>query len=153
MDLDVISVELTYGLSRIAMLINQIDHAFDLPWGEFKSPENGDEIMTITSGLIDKEFEEEFSIYNHEQTDIQLSLDLFKKYESEAVRLLNLGLIFPGYDYVIKCSHIFNILEARGAISVSERTGYIARVRRLAKLTAKKYLEKREQLGYPLLKK
>jgi glycyl-tRNA synthetase alpha chain len=77
---------------------------------------------------------------------------MFKVWESEAVRLLDLGLVMPGYDGVVKCSHLFNVLDARGAISVSERVGYIARVRKLARRAAQTYVEQRAALGFPLIK-
>ena len=97
------------------------------------------------------ENEREFCTLNFEETDIDLYFRLFTDFEREAERLLKLDLVGPGYDYVIKCSHAFNMLEARGAISVTERTGYIARVRRLARLSAQAYLGQRERLGFPLI--
>ena len=79
--------------------------------------------------------------------------DLFEKYEREAVRIIKLGYVHPAYDYVLKCSHTFNLLDARGAISVSERTAFIGRVRKLARLCAECYIQQREKLGYPMLKR
>ena len=78
---------------------------------------------------------------------------LFEMYEEESKRLIEKGLVLPSYDYCLKCSHTFNMLDARNAISVTERTGYIGRIRNLAKMCAEKYLEQREEMGYPLLKK
>jgi glycyl-tRNA synthetase alpha chain len=132
-DLKVIPVELTYGLERIAMFIQEVDSIFDVRWNE-----------RLTWGDVYRQNEEEFSCYNFEQADVELHRLLFDRFEAEAQRLLNRGLIYPGYDCVVKCSHFFNMLEARGAISVSERQNYIARVRRLARLAALAYLKKVE---------
>ena len=132
-DLKVIPVELTYGLERIAMFVQGVDSIFDVKWNE-----------SLTWGDVYRQNEEEFSKFNFEEADVVLYREMFDKFESEAQRLLKLGLVYPGYDHVIKCSHFFNLLEARGAISVSERQNYISRVRRLARLTATTYLAKVE---------
>jgi glycyl-tRNA synthetase alpha chain len=132
-DLKVIPVELTYGLERIAMFVQNIDSIFNVKWND-----------TLTWGDVYRQNEEEFSKFNFEEADVPLYREMFDKFESEAQRLLKLGLVYPGYDHVIKCSHFFNLLEARGAISVSERQNYIARVRRLARLTATTFLAKTE---------
>lgn len=132
-DLKVIPVELTYGLERIAMFVQNVDSIFDVKWND-----------TLTWGDVYRQNEEEFSKFNFEEADVALYREMFDRFESEAQRLLKLGLVYPGYDHVIKCSHFFNLLEARGAISVSERQNYIARVRRLARLTATTYLAKVE---------
>ncbi|NPV14399.1 glycine--tRNA ligase subunit alpha [candidate division WOR-3 bacterium] len=132
-DLKIIPVELTYGLERIAMFIQNVNSIFDVRWNDH-----------LTWGDVYRQNEEEFSKYNFEEADIELHRLLFDRFEAEAQRLLKLGLVYPGYDCVIKCSHYFNILEARGAISVSERQNYIARVRRLARLAATTYLKKAE---------
>jgi len=132
-DLKIIPVELTYGLERIAMFIQNVNSIFDVRWND-----------QLTWGDVYRQNEEEFSKYNFEEADIELHRLLFDRFEAEAQRLLKLGLVYPGYDCVIKCSHYFNILEARGAISVSERQNYIARVRRLARLAATTYLKKVE---------
>lgn len=128
-ELDPISVELTYGLERIAMYIQGKGNVFDVVWG------NG-----VTYGELHRQGEYEFSVYNFEEADIDMQIKLFGLYENEAKRLLEKGLILPAYDCVMRCSHIFNMLEARGAISVTERTSYIGRVRNLAKGVAKRYL-------------
>jgi len=132
-DLKVIPVELTYGLERIAMFVQNVDSVFAVKWND-----------SLTWGDVYRQNEEEFSKFNFEEADVALYREMFDKFESEAQRLLKLGLVYPGYDHVIKCSHFFNLLEARGAISVSERQNYIARVRRLARLTATTYLSKVE---------
>ncbi len=132
-DLAVVPVELTYGLERIAMFIQNKDSIFDVEWNK-----------KLTWGDVYRQNEEEFSRFNFEEADVSLHRLLFERAEAEAGRLLKLGLVYPGYDHVIKCSHYFNLLEARGAISVSERRNYIARVRRLARLAATTYLAKVE---------
>ncbi|MCS7249381.1 MAG: glycine--tRNA ligase subunit alpha [candidate division WOR-3 bacterium] len=131
LDLKIIPVEITYGLERIAMFLQKVFSIFKIEW-------NG----TYTWGDLYLQNEEEFSYFNFEEVIPEDYLKLFNFYEKEAKRLLEKGLVYPGYDYVIKCSHIFNLLEARGIISVSERVNYIKRVRDLARLSAIKYLEK-----------
>lgn len=132
-DLEVIPVEITYGLERISMFIQNRKSIFDVQWNK-----------DYTWGDIYRQNEVEFSKYNFELADVEFHQNLFNKYEKEAEQLLSQGLVFPGYDCVIKCSHAFNMLEARGAISVSERTNYIARVRRLARQTAIAYIKSQE---------
>jgi glycyl-tRNA synthetase alpha chain len=139
-DLDPISVEITYGLERMAMPIQGVDNIFDIRWGG-----------GVTWGDIYRRSEVEFSKFNFEEADVDMHFRLFEMWEREAVRLLERGLVAPGYDAVLKCSHLFNVLEARGAISVTERTGYIARVRGLARRAALAYLDQRQEMGYPLL--
>jgi len=136
-----VSVELTYGVERIAMYLQEVDNVFDLKWTKW-----------INYGDIHHESEVEFSRYNFDEADIDMHFKLFEMYEKECKRLITQGLILPAYDYCLKCSHTFNMLDARGAISVSERTTYIARVRNLAKLCAEGYLRLRESMGFPLLK-
>ena len=106
----------------------------------------------MTYGDVFLQNEVEFSKFNFEVSDADKLFTLFDLYESEAKRLIEFGLVLPGYDYVLKCSHTFNLLDARGAISVSERTRFIGRVRSLARMAAQGYLAEREKLGYPLLK-
>ena len=140
MELPVTSAEITYGLGRLATFLQGVDSFFELEWAP-----------GLSFGELQKGFEVEFSRFNFDEADIPLHRELFDKYESEAVRLLALGLLAPGYDYVLKCSHAFNVLDARGAISVTERTAYITRVRKLARKTALLYTAQREELGHPLL--
>lgn len=142
LDLDPIPVELTYGLERLAMYIQNKDNVFDLIW-----------VDGITYGDVFKKAEEEHSRYSFESADAELLFSLFASYEKEAARLAQEKFVLPAYDYVLKCSHTFNVLEARGLISVTERTGYIARVRELARLVAVNFLEQREGAGYPLRQK
>ncbi|HDL89448.1 MAG TPA: glycine--tRNA ligase subunit alpha, partial [Thermodesulforhabdus norvegica] len=137
-----VSVELTYGLERIAMYLQGVDNVFDLKWNE-----------TVTYGDVHHKGEVEWSYYNFEKADVEMLLKLFDMYEAESLRMNEEGLVLPSYDYCLKCSHVFNLLDARGAISVTERTQYIARVRHLARLVAHAYAKQREELGHPLMKK
>jgi glycyl-tRNA synthetase alpha chain len=135
-------VELTYGLERIAMYIQGVESVFDVEWTD-----------GITYGELHHRGEVEGSIYNFEMADLSLLFKLFDLYEQEAIRVLSANLVLPAYDFVLKCSHTFNLLEARGAISVSERTTYITRVRNLAKRCALAYIKQREKMGFPLKEK
>ena len=141
-DLKPVSVEITYGTERIAMYIQNINNVYDLKWNDH-----------ITYGDIHHQGEVEWSVYNFEKADIEMLRQLFGMYEQEGMRAAADCLVLPSYDCCLKCSHIFNLLNARGAISVAERTSYIGRVRNLAKLTAETYLNQRKEMGYPLLKK
>ncbi|NLY66925.1 MAG: glycine--tRNA ligase subunit alpha [Tissierellia bacterium] len=135
------SAELAYGLERIAMYLQNVDNVFQIKWNEH-----------MTYGDIFKRAEYEHSVYSFEKADVDTLKNLFNIYEKEAKVNIEEGLVLPSYDYILKCSHTFNILDARGAISVTERTHYISRVRNLARLVASKYVEQREELGFPLLK-
>jgi len=139
-ELDPVSVEITYGLERIAMFIQEKDNVYDILWSD-----------NLTYGDIRKREEYEFSVFNFELATVDRHILLFSEYEQEAEKLLKAGLVLPAYDMVIKCSHIFNLLEARGAISVTERTSYIQRVRNIARRVAESYIASREKLGFPLL--
>lgn len=139
-DLRPVSVEITYGIERLAMYLQGVDNVFDLDWGN-----------NINYGDIHRISEVEFSKYNFDLADTGLLIKQFEAYETEAKRLNSFGLVMPSYEFCLKCSHTFNLLDARGAISVTERTVYIARVRALAKLCAEAYLKQREDLGFPLL--
>jgi glycyl-tRNA synthetase alpha chain len=150
LELPVVSAELTYGLDRIGMAIQNKDRVQDLVW----APANGGPgaaAPPITWGDLWFENEREWSRYNFEEAPVAALFEMFGTWESEALRLLELGMVMPGYDAVIKCSHLFNLLDARGAISVSERVGYIGRVRKLARRSALAYVEQREALGFPLI--
>jgi len=141
-DLKPIPGELTYGIERIAMYIQGVDNVYDLDWGG-----------GIKYGDVHHQTEVEFSTYNFEEADTGMMLQLFDMFEKESIRLAEKALVFPAYDYVLKCSHAFNMLDARGAISVTERAHYIGRVRNLSKLCAEAYVAQREKMGFPLLKK
>jgi glycyl-tRNA synthetase alpha chain len=132
-DLKPISVELTYGLERLAMYIQGVDNVFELEWAP-----------GVKYGDVHYQSEVEWSTYNFEEADVELLYELFEKYEKESKRILDKKLVLPAYDYVLKCSHVFNLLDARGAISVTERTHFIARVRNLARECAKLYLGQEE---------
>lgn len=135
------SAELTYGLERIAMYLQDVDNIFEVKWNK-----------DITYEEIFKRAEYEHSVYSFEKSNIETLKHLYDIYEQEAKNHIEDGLVLPSYDYVLKCSHTFNLLDARGALSVAERTHYISRVRNLAKLVASKYIEQRKEMGYPLLK-
>ncbi len=139
-DLRPVSVEITYGLERLAMYIQNVESVFDIEWAK-----------GIKYGDIHHECEVEFSRYNFDEADVETHIRLFELFEREALRLLRIGLVLPAYDYCLKCSHTFNMLDARGAISVAERTGYVARVRNIAEDCAKGYLKIREEKRFPLL--
>jgi glycyl-tRNA synthetase alpha chain len=142
LELDPVSAEITYGLLRICLYLQGVDSVMDIEWGD-----------GITWGEINRQAEEEFSAFHFESAGVDLYFKIFQDFEREALRMLTDDLVLPAYDYVIKLSHIFNILDARGAISVTERTGYITRIRKLARKLAIRYIEKREELGFPLLHK
>ena len=136
-DCDPVTVELTYGLERLAMYLQGVDNVFDLVWSQWE--EEG-ELRTVTYGDVYQENEREFSRYNFEVADTDMLYRHFREYEAEAERCLAAALPVPAYDYVLKCSHVFNLLDARGVISVTDRTAHIARVRDLARKVAKLYL-------------
>ena len=136
-----VSGELTYGLERLAMYLQEKESVFDLVW-----------VDGISYGDVYHQNEVEQSKYNFEASDADWLLSQFNAYESQAKRLIEAGLPLPGYEMVMKCSHTFNLLEARGAISVTERAAYIDRVRTLARTVARAYLRSREKLGFPMLK-
>ncbi len=141
-ELHPIPVEITYGLERIAMYLQGVDNVYDLKWND-----------VITYGDVHHQQEVEQSTYNFEKADVSSLFDLFAKFEAESLRIIRESLVLPAYEYCLKCSHTFNLLDARGAISVTERTGYIARIRNLARACAEGYLKQREDMGFPLLKR
>jgi glycyl-tRNA synthetase alpha chain len=141
-DLHPVSGELTYGPERIAMYLQGVESVYDLEWTK-----------GVKYGDVHHRGEVEHSTYNFEQADVGMLFKLFDIYEEESQRIIGLGLVLPAYDYCLKCSHTFNLLNARGAISVAERASLIARVRNLARLCAEGYLKQREEMGFPLLKK
>ncbi len=155
-DLRPISAELTYGLERLAMYLQNVSSIFDLEW-----------VKGVSYRDVHHQNEVEFSTYNFQAADVPMLFGLFDSYEKEAKRLVTKpdpekpdaplqpgqwDLVLPAYDYTLKCSHAFNLLQARGAISVTERAAYIGRVRELARLCAEGYLRQRERLGFPMLK-
>jgi glycyl-tRNA synthetase alpha chain len=134
-------VELTYGLERIAMYLQRVDNVYDLQWND-----------QVTYGEVAHQQEVEQSTYNFEIADVEMLFDLFNKYEAESRRVIGQDLVLPAYEFCLKCSHTFNLLDARGAISVTERTGYITRIRNLARACGEGYIKQRESMGHPLLK-
>jgi glycyl-tRNA synthetase alpha chain len=144
-ELGSVSAEITYGIERICMFLNNIDNIFDLPWGP---PAPGG--RAVTYGDVRRFEERQHSVHCFEAADVEMNRSLFDAYEAESRKLLERGLYVPGYDACLKCSHVFNILDARGAIGVAERAAYIGRVRALACEAARLYLEDRERLGFPL---
>ena len=136
-----VCAELTYGLERIAMYLQNKESVYDIEW-----------VDGITYGDVYHQAEVDYSKYNFEYSDAETLTTMFNLCAEEATRVCEAHLPQPAYDYVLKCSHLFNLLDARGAISVTERTTYLAKVRALARLVAGEYLEQRKELGYPLLK-
>jgi glycyl-tRNA synthetase alpha chain len=136
-----VSAELAYGTERIAMFIQGKDNVFEVEWTK-----------GISYGDVHHQGEVEHSIYNFEQATVESLRTMFDVYEKEAMMLADKALSFPCYDYVLKCSQTFNLLDARGAISVTERTGYLTRIRHLARAAALTYVQSREKMGYPLIK-
>lgn len=160
LDLDPISLEITYGLERVAMFLQKCDSVFDLVW---VNREDG----PLTYGDVHHRGEFEGSVYNFETADTDMLFKLFDLHEGEAKRLLDLAraalkedaergaekaLVLPAYDQILKCSHSFNLLDARHAIGVNQRAGYMARIRTLARGCAKAYVNLRKALGHPLLR-
>ncbi|HCO07273.1 MAG TPA: glycine--tRNA ligase subunit alpha [Acinetobacter ursingii] len=135
--------EITYGLERLAMYLQGVDSVYDLVWtkGQFG---------TVTYGDVFHQNEVEQSTYNFEYAPVEKLFELFDFYESEAVRLIDAKLSLPAYEQVVKASHTFNLLDARGAISVTERQRYILRVRTLARAIAQSYVQARAELGFPM---
>lgn len=142
MDLHPVTVEITYGLERIAMYLQGVESVYDIAWND-----------TVSYGEIFRQSEVEFSTFNFEEANVLKLVAFFDDYEAEALRLVERGLALPAYDYCLKCSHTFNLLDARKAISVAERTRYIGRIRNIARKVSEQYVQQREELGYPLLKK
>nr|WP_198648711.1 glycine--tRNA ligase subunit alpha [Cyanothece sp. BG0011] len=136
-----VSIEITYGLERLAMYLQEVEAITKIQWND-----------QINYGDIFLQSEVEQCTYNFEASDADLLFKLFALYEQEAKQLINRGLVFPGLDYVLKCSHSFNLLDARGVIAVAERTRYIGRIRNLAREVANLYLQQRERLNFPLQK-
>lgn len=136
-----VSVEITYGLERLTMYLQGVDAIFDIQWND-----------ELTYGDVFLQSEIENSKYNFEGSDPELLFTLFGLYEKEAERLMQQELVLPAFDHVLKCSHTFNLLDARGVISVTERTRYILKMRNMARQVAQSYLKQREALGFPLLK-
>ncbi len=141
-DLNPTSVEITYGLERLAMYLQGVDSVYDIKWNEH-----------VSYGQIFLQNEKEQSKYNFEESNAAMLLTHFDDFEKECQALIEKKLVMPAYDYLLKSSHTFNLLDARGAISITERAGYIGKVRAMAASIAKMYVEQREELGHPMLEK
>ena len=139
-DLAPICAEITYGLERIALYLQDVDDFFDIRWNEH-----------LNYGDVHRQSEVEYSTYNFEHANVEMLFDLFSTYEKETHACLDAGLVLPATDHVLKCSHTFNMLDARGVISVTERISYIERVRRLAQRIARAYVKQREEMEHPLM--
>lgn len=135
-----VTSEITYGLERLASYIQEVDSVYDIEWTK-----------GVKYGEIFIQPEYEHSTYAFENSNQELLLMLFDEYEKEATIQIEAGLVHPAYDYVLKCSHTFNLLDARGAVSVTERAGYLARIRKMARAIARAFVAEREKLGFPLL--
>lgn len=135
-----VSVELTYGIERLASYIQDKENVFDLEWTEG---------FTVRDIFYQPEYEH--SKYAFETSDQDMLLNLFNIYETESKKQMEAGLVHPAYDYILKCSHVFNLLDAKGAVSVTERTAYIGRMRKMAREVAKTFYDEREKLGFPIL--
>lgn len=135
-----VSIEITYGLERLAMYLQEVDAMTKIAWSD-----------RISYGDVHLQGEIEQCTYNFKASNPELLFSLFGLYEQEAEQVIKQGLVLPGLDYVLKCSHTFNLLDARGVISVTERTRYIGRIRNLARQVAQAYLEQRETLNFPLM--
>ena len=157
--------EITYGLERLAMYLQKVENVFDLTWTNQAEPNTKQSMTTLYYRDVFHQNEVEQSTYNFEQANVEFLFELFKRYESEARRLMLHdeqgtpianpalhALPLPAYEMVLKAAHTFNVLDARGAISVTERATYIARIRTLSRLVAQAYYTVREQLGFPMLK-
>lgn len=136
-----VTSEVTYGLERLSSYIQDVESVFDLEWG------NG-----VSYGDIFKEPEYEHSKYSFEESNQAMLETMFNDFEAEANRLIEKGLVHPAYDYILKCSHTFNLLDARGTVSVTERAVFLSRIRNMARKVARAFVEEREKLGFPLLK-
>ena len=141
-ELEPVCAEITYGLERIALYLQDVDNFFDIRWNEH-----------LNYGDVYRQSEVEHSTYNFEHADVDMLFHLFSTYEKETYACLDAGLVLPATDHVLKCSHTFNMLDARGVISVTERVNYIERVRRLAQRIARAYVKQREEMEHPLLGK
>lgn len=141
MEVDSVTAELTYGLERLASYIQNVESVYDIEWTE-----------GVKYGEIFREPEYEHSVYAFEESDLDLLFQSLNAYEEEATKLIEKGLVHPGYDYVLKCSHVFNLIDARGAISATDRPAYLARIRTMARNIAKAFLNERAKLDFPLLK-
>ena len=141
LDCKPVCAEITYGIERLAMFIQEVDSVFDINW-----------VADVSYGDVYHQNEVDYSTYNFKVSNADMLFQLFDMYEQECGSILQAGLVQPAYDYALKCSHTFNLLDARGAISVTERQSFIGRVRAMARQCAEAYVQQRERLGFPMLK-
>jgi len=146
-----ITGEITYGLERLTMYLQNCDNVYDLVYTKWHDAEGKEHVLTY--GDVFHQNEVEQSHYNFEASDPVKLLSQFNYFESEAQRMMDLNLALPAYEMVLKAGHTFNLLDARGAISVTERAAYIARIRNISRAVAQSYYDSRERLGFPMLKK
>ncbi len=139
-EVEPVTAEITYGIMRLCLYLQRVESVLDVEWAP-----------GVSWGEMNLQAEQEFSAFHFEHSNAEMYFKLFAEYEREAARMLAAGLVLPAYDYVVKLSHVFNLLDARGAISVTERASYITRIRNFARKIAVAYVEKREALGFPLL--
>jgi len=135
-----VSAEITYGTERLACCLQQVNSFWELEWAH-----------GITYGEVEKESERQNCVYNFDQANVPMLFSMFDSYEQESSSVAATGLVFPAFDLALKCSHVFNLLDARGSISVTERASYINRVRALSRKCCLEYLKQREAAGFPLL--
>lgn len=140
-DCKTVSAEITYGTERLACCLQGVDSVWDMEWAH-----------GLTYGDVEKESERQHCVFNFEQADVPMLLSLFEMFEKESARVAELGLPFPAFDLALKCSHVFNLLDARGSVSVTERASFINRVRTMSRRCCLRYLKQREEMGFPLLK-
>src|SRR6201990_3738987 len=144
--------EITYGLERLAMYLQKVENVYDLIWTEWEEQgPNGPEMRRLTYGDVYHQNEVEQSTYNFEQANVELLFTFFNSYEAEAKRMIDAHLPLHAFELVLKAGHTFNLLDARGAISVTERAAYIGRIRNLSSFVAQAYYDSREKLGFPML--
>jgi glycyl-tRNA synthetase alpha chain len=148
LDCKPITGEITYGLERLAMYLQGVENVFDLVWTQWQDPSGATRRLTYRDVFHQNEVEQ--STYNFEHSDAETLFRHFTDFETAARRLMDSQLALPAYEQVLKAAHAFNLLDARGAISVTERAGYIGRIRGLAKSVAQSYYESRERLGFPM---
>ncbi|MCK8619567.1 glycine--tRNA ligase subunit alpha [Apilactobacillus kunkeei] len=140
-EMNPVASEITYGLERLASYVQDVNNVFELEWSD-----------GVKYGDIFKEPEYEHSKYSFEESNQEMLLKMFDDFETEAKKQIANGIVHPAYDYVLKCSHTFNLLDARGAVSVTERAGYLSRIRRMAREIAKAFIAERKKRGFPLIK-
>lgn len=141
LEVDSVTAELTYGLERLASYIQDVESVYDIEWSD-----------GVKYGEIFQQPEYEQSVYTFDESNLELLFSLMEAYEKEATVLIEKGLVHPAYDYVLKTSHIFNLIDARGAVSATDRPAYLGRIRKMARNIAKAFLNERAKLNFPLLK-